>query len=107
MRWKDRSLFQGAIVQWLRDGLQIIDSAQETEGMASAMAGNNGVYMVPALTGLGAPHWSPMREGPSMASPATLARPILPALRWNRLPIRQMTCLPPLPVTAFRSRRAG
>ena len=53
----------GAIVQWLRDGLQIIDSAPETESMASAMPGNNGVYMVPALTGLGAPHWSPNARG--------------------------------------------
>ena len=53
----------GAIVQWLRDGLQIIDRAQQTEGMASAMAGNNGVYMVPALTGLGAPHWQPDARG--------------------------------------------
>ncbi|MGC6497205.1 MAG: glycerol kinase GlpK [Candidatus Puniceispirillaceae bacterium] len=53
----------GAIVQWLRDGLQIIDSAAETEDMASAMPGNNGVYMVPALTGLGAPHWSPNARG--------------------------------------------
>ena len=53
----------GAIVQWLRDGLQIIDNAAETEDMASAMPGNNGVYMVPALTGLGAPHWSPNARG--------------------------------------------
>ena len=53
----------GAIVQWLRDGLQIIDSAPETEGMASAMPGNNGIYMVPALTGLGAPHWAPNARG--------------------------------------------
>ena len=53
----------GAIVQWLRDGLQIIDSAQVTESMASTMPSNNGVYMVPALTGLGAPHWSPNARG--------------------------------------------
>ena len=53
----------GAIVQWLRDGLQIIDRAIDTEVMASAMPGNNGVYMVPALTGLGAPHWSPNARG--------------------------------------------
>ena len=45
----------GAIVQWLRDGMKIINSASETEAIASAMDGNNGVYMVPALTGLGAP----------------------------------------------------
>ena len=43
--------------------MQIIDSAPETEGIASAMPGNNGVYMVPALTGLGAPHWSPNARG--------------------------------------------
>ena len=49
----------GAILQWLRDGLRVINSAPETEALASAMPGNNGVYMVPALTGLGAPHWSP------------------------------------------------
>lgn len=53
----------GAIVQWLRDGLQIIDCAQQTEDIASAMTGNNGVYMVPALTGLGAPHWAPNARG--------------------------------------------
>ena len=53
----------GAIIQWLRDGLQIIDNASETESMASGIPSNNGVYMVPALTGLGAPHWSPNARG--------------------------------------------
>ena len=53
----------GAIVQWLRDGLQIIESAPETESMARAMPSNNGVYLVPALTGLGAPNWSPNARG--------------------------------------------
>lgn len=53
----------GAIVQWLRDGLQIIECASETEVMVSTMPGNNGVYMLPALTGLGAPHWSPNARG--------------------------------------------
>jgi glycerol kinase len=53
----------GAIVQWLRDGLQIITSASETESMASETNGNNGVYMVPALTGLGAPYWQPDARG--------------------------------------------
>ena len=48
----------GAIVQWLRDGMKLIASAGETEAIAAAQAGNNGVYMVPALTGLGAPHWA-------------------------------------------------
>ena len=53
----------GAIVQWLRDGMKLIGSAGETESIASAMDGNNGVYMVPALTGLGAPHWAPNARG--------------------------------------------
>lgn len=53
----------GAIVQWLRDGLQIIDTASETEAIASKQIGNNGVYLVPALTGLGAPHWAPNARG--------------------------------------------
>ena len=53
----------GAIVQWLRDGLKIIASAVETEATAAAQGGNNGVYMVPALTGLGAPHWAPNARG--------------------------------------------
>jgi glycerol kinase len=53
----------GAIVQWLRDGMKLIGAASETEAIASAMDGNNGVYMVPALTGLGAPHWAPNARG--------------------------------------------
>ena len=53
----------GAIVQWLRDGLKIITSASETEAIAKAQGSNNGIYMVPALTGLGAPHWAPNARG--------------------------------------------
>lgn len=53
----------GAIVQWLRDGMKLIGSATETEGIASDMDGNNGIYIVPALTGLGAPHWAPYARG--------------------------------------------
>ena len=53
----------GAIVQWLRDGLGIIDSADQTEGLARETAGNDGVYFVPAFVGLGAPHWQPDARG--------------------------------------------
>lgn len=53
----------GAAVQWLRDGLGIIESAAQTEAMASALEDNQGVYLVPALTGLGAPHWDPDARG--------------------------------------------
>jgi glycerol kinase len=53
----------GAAVQWLRDGLGIIDSAQQTEAMAASLDSNQGVYLVPAFTGLGAPHWDPDARG--------------------------------------------
>jgi glycerol kinase len=53
----------GAAVQWLRDGLQIIGSADEMEGLARSVASSDGVYFVPALTGLGAPYWDPGARG--------------------------------------------
>jgi glycerol kinase len=53
----------GAAVQWLRDGLGIISSAEETEALATSLAGNDGVYFVPAFTGLGAPHWDMYARG--------------------------------------------
>jgi glycerol kinase len=53
----------GAAVQWLRDGLQIIADARETEALARTLQGNDGVYFVPALTGLGSPHWDPHARG--------------------------------------------
>ena len=53
----------GAGVQWLRDGLGIIDKAAETEALAESLDGNDGVYFVPALTGLGSPHWDPYARG--------------------------------------------
>lgn len=49
----------GAAIQWLRDGIGIIDSAAQTENMAASLESNSGVYLVPAFTGLGAPHWNP------------------------------------------------
>ena len=49
----------GAAVQWLRDKLGIIQHASETEALAASLDGNHGVYLVPAFTGLGAPHWDP------------------------------------------------
>jgi glycerol kinase len=53
----------GAAVQWLRDGLGIIDTADETEALAGSLDSNDGVYFVPALTGLGSPHWDPYARG--------------------------------------------
>ncbi len=53
----------GAGVQWLRDGLGIIEDAAETEQLARSLDSNDGVYFVPALTGLGSPHWDPYARG--------------------------------------------
>jgi len=53
----------GAAVQWLRDGLGIIESAAATEALARSLTSNDGVYFVPALAGLGAPHWEPEARG--------------------------------------------
>ncbi len=53
----------GAAVQWLRDGLRIITGAAETEAIAASLDSNDDVYFVPALTGLGSPHWDPYARG--------------------------------------------
>jgi len=53
----------GAAVQWIRDGLKIIDDAAEIETLASSVPDNGGVYFVPALTGLGAPYWDSYARG--------------------------------------------
>ncbi|MDP8208332.1 MAG: glycerol kinase GlpK [Candidatus Electryonea clarkiae] len=53
----------GAVVQWLRDGLGLITSADEVEALARSVEDNGGVYMVPAFTGLGAPHWDQSARG--------------------------------------------
>lgn len=53
----------GAAVQWLRDGLGILDSAPESEAMARSVPDNDGVYFVPAFVGLGAPYWEPEARG--------------------------------------------
>jgi len=72
----------GAAVQWLRDGLGVINSAHETEKLAKSIPDNGGVYLVPAFTGLGAPHWAPDARGAIFgltrgAGPAELARAAL------------------------------
>jgi len=53
----------GAAVQWLRDGLGLIDRAEQSEELAASLRSNDGVYFVPALTGLGSPHWDPYARG--------------------------------------------
>jgi glycerol kinase len=53
----------GSAVQWLRDGLGMIEHASETRELARSVPENEGVYFVPALVGLGAPHWDPYARG--------------------------------------------
>ena len=53
----------GATVQWLRDGLKLIDDAAESEALAQRARQDNGVFLVPAFTGLGAPYWDPDARG--------------------------------------------
>ncbi|MCR4412129.1 MAG: glycerol kinase GlpK [Thermoguttaceae bacterium] len=53
----------GAVVQWLRDGLGIIQSSADVERLAASVPDSGGVYFVPALVGLGAPHWDPYARG--------------------------------------------
>jgi glycerol kinase len=78
----------GAAVQWLRDGLGIIDSAAATEELASSVETNDGVYFVPALTGLGSPHWDPYARGTIVgltrgATRAHFARATLEAIAYQ------------------------
>jgi glycerol kinase len=53
----------GATIQWLRDGLGIIEQSRDVEALAASVPDNGGVYMVPAFVGLGAPHWDPYARG--------------------------------------------
>ncbi|HEY7289223.1 MAG TPA: glycerol kinase GlpK [Vicinamibacterales bacterium] len=53
----------GAVVQWLRDGLGLIRQSSDVETLARSVGDNGGVYLVPAFTGLGAPHWDPYARG--------------------------------------------
>ena len=53
----------GAAIQWVRDGLGLVEVAAESEELARSIQSNDGVYFVPALTGLGAPHWEPEARG--------------------------------------------
>jgi glycerol kinase len=78
----------GAAVQWLRDGLGVIKQASDTEALAGSLDSNDGVYFVPALTGLGSPHWDPYARGTIIgltrgSSVAHLARATLEAIAYQ------------------------
>ncbi len=78
----------GSAVQWLRDGLGIIKSSSEIESLAASVPNNGGVTFVPALTGLGAPHWDPHARGTIVgltrgATAGHLARATLEAIAFQ------------------------
>ena len=78
----------GSAVQWLRDGLEIIDSAADIEALAASVDSSDGVVFVPALTGLGAPHWDPDARGAILGitrgtTRAHLARATLEAIAFQ------------------------
>ncbi len=77
----------GAAIQWLRDGLKIIENAKTTEALAKNLESNNGVYMVPAFTGLGAPYWDANAKGAiygltRATGPAELCRAALESIAY-------------------------
>ncbi len=78
----------GAAIQWLRDGLGILDEARESEALARGLESNDGVYFVPAFVGLGAPHWEPDARGTLVGltrgtQRAHLARAALEAMAYS------------------------
>jgi len=84
----------GAAVQWLRDGLGIIASASETQALAESLDGNHGVYLVPAFTGLGAPHWDAEARGAMFGltrdtGPAVITRAALEAVCYQTMDLAE------------------
>jgi len=82
----------GAAVQWLRDGLKLIKSAPEIEPLAASVPDSGGVVFVPALTGLGAPHWRPEARGAVLGitrgtTSAHLARAVLEGVALQNMDI--------------------
>jgi len=78
----------GAALQWLRDGLGVLADARESEALAAQLQDNQGVYLVPAFTGLGAPHWDPYARGAIFGmtrdtGPAHLARAALESIAYQ------------------------
>lgn len=91
----------GAAIQWLRDGLGLINHAEESEVLAKSLPHNEGVYFVPALVGLGAPHWDPYARGVIVGltrgtTKAHLARAALEAIAYQTCDLVELfeTALP-------------
>ena len=96
-------------MQWLRDGLGIIEQAADTEGLAASLATNDGVYFVPALTGLGSPHWDPRARGTIVgltrgSTRAHLARAALESIAYATVDaVRAIESACAVPLTELRA----
>ncbi len=103
----------GAAIQWLRDGLGVIGAAGETEQLARSLDSNDGVYFVPALTGLGSPHWDPYARGTIVgltrgSSRAHLARAALEAIAYQTVDaVRAMEDASGVPLPELRADGGG
>ena len=103
----------GAGVQWLRDGLGVITAAAETEALAASLDGNDGVYFVPALTGLGSPYWDPYARGTIVgltrgAGKQHLARATLEAIAYQTVDaVRAMEAASGVELTELRADGGG
>jgi len=87
----------GAAIQWLRDQLQIIGKSEDTEALAASLASNDGVYFVPALSGLGAPYWDPAARGTIVGvtrgtTRAHFARAALEAIAYQTRDVAEVMC---------------
>jgi glycerol kinase len=98
----------GAAVEWLRDGLGIIDAVQDVEPLASSVPDSGGVTVVPALTGLGAPHWDAAARGTILgltrgSTAAHIARATLEAIAFQTRDVTDaMTADSDIPLTSLR-----
>jgi len=98
----------GAVVQWLRDGLKIIQRSADVEELASKVKNNGGVYMVPAFTGLGAPYWNQHARGTIVglsrgSSNAHIARAAVESIAFQSMDVlRSMEADAGLPIAEVR-----
>lgn len=97
----------GAAVQWLRDGIKIIEHAAETAGLALSVPDNGGVYLVPAFVGLGAPHWDMYARGLLIGltrgtSRAHLARATLESIAYQSRDLADAMALAGQPVKTLK-----
>jgi glycerol kinase len=98
----------GALVQWLRDGLALIQTAQDIEALAAQVLDSAGVVIVPAFTGLGAPYWQANARGSIFgltrgSTPAHIARAALQAIAWQADDVlKAMSADAGVPITQLR-----